>query len=122
MILLALSFPFHMARGNPLNLRHDVPAIAPPPDRKKWERKHGVKPYPVVALSNVIQFNTLTKQARAAIDRDAGTIERDKAIGEQVTLEHVCERVKVEAAVPNGDHVFFDPSDNRFWIYPEGHL
>ena len=69
---------------------------------------------------NASELAQFADQAQAAIARDASTIERDKAIGEQVTLEHVCQRVKVELNIPNGDHVFFDPADNHFWVYPEG--
>jgi hypothetical protein len=114
-------------RRNPstAQLRTDVPAIPNPPDRAEWEREHGAKPYQLdgshLPISSVTRFKlwSFQGQARAAIERDRSTIERAAAIGEQVTLEHVCERVKTECHVPNGDHVFFDSTDNRFWVYPE---
>lgn len=104
---------FHVGQAN--NLRSDVPAIPPPPDRAQWEKEHG-KPYRVPPFRRQSRFN---RQARACLARDYGTIERDKAIDQQVRLDAVCERVKTSAQVREQDEVFFDLKDGNFWVYPE---
>ena len=99
--------------------RGDVPTIPPPPDRAQWEAEHREKPSPILGSgTRQVWLTWKAHQARRCIERDAATIDRDKAISEQVKLDHICERVKVAFQIPNGDHVFFDPSDNRFWVYP----
>ena len=114
---------FHMGRQSTAQrtgLRSDVPTIPPPPDRAQWEADHRVKPSPILGNgTRQVWLAWKAHQARRCIERDSATIDRQKAIGEQVKLDHVCERVKVAFQIPNGDHVFFDPSDNQFWVYPE---
>jgi hypothetical protein len=114
---------FHMAqrqstaptvRPYHFDLRGDVPMIPRPPDRELWKAEHGGKaPFMLYTISPKER-----NQARQAIARDAGTIERAEAIGEQVTLERICERVKTTMHVPDNCHVFFDPQDSEFWVYP----
>jgi hypothetical protein len=114
-------FLLYMAwREETRTFRADVPVIPPPPDRDQWLRDHGVMAYRLtpVGFLNRVRYENFARKARACIERDLTTIDRKKAIGEQVTLEHICERVKVALDIPNGDHVFFDPGDNRFWVYP----
>ena len=117
------------------DLRTDVPAYPGPPDRVQWEREHGVKPLEIVAngykgirvvgrwwnvrLQDGERLERFQKQAKAVIERDYTTLDRVDAITEQTKLEHICERVKVAANVRESDHVFFDPQDGRFWVYPD---
>jgi hypothetical protein len=117
---------FHMGRQSTAQrtgLRSDVPTIPPPPDRAQWEAEHREKPWSVGQRTHragqQLRLRVLTLRARRCIERDLATIDRQKAISEQVKLDHICERVKVAFQIPNGDHVFFDPSDNQFWVYPE---
>lgn len=106
-------------------LRGDVPAIAPPPDRARWEAEHGYEPWPLSDVSRTLRFldklrvARMIGRARACIRRDLATLDRIKAIRESVKLEHICERVKTAHHIEHAE-VFFDPSDNQFWVYPHG--
>jgi hypothetical protein len=95
--------------------RDNIPAYSGPPDRDVWEQQHGVKPY---SLGRVRE--AYVSRALAAIRKDYSTIERNEAIGTQVSLESVCERVQADLELPEESLVFFDPTDKQFWVYPEG--
>jgi hypothetical protein len=118
-LLFLLFMSARAAKQEAKQFRADVPAIPPVPDRARWEAEHRVKPSPIGNGTRRAWLAWKAHQARRCIERDLATIDRSHAIVEQVKLEHICERVKVAFAIQQPDHVFYDPSDNRFWVYPE---
>jgi hypothetical protein len=126
------SIAMKASRPSGSDLRHDIPAIAPPPDRRQWLRDHGKAPYRIIAEERFVN------QAKAIVERDYTTLLRDRAISQHTKLEHVCEVVKQSLIAPRVQleptdacavalaeqmdrelHVFFDPQDGAFWVYPE---
>ena len=59
-------------------------------------------------------------RALAAVAKDYGTIDRDQAIAAQVKLDSVCTAVQFTCDLPDDHLVFFDPSDEQFWVFPSG--
>ena len=96
--------------------RGDIPAYKPP-DRAAWEQEHGVKPY---SLGRVRE--AYVSRALAAIRNDYSAIERGQAIGSEVSLDRVCERVHTDSNLPDDSVVFFDPSGEQFWVYPHASI
>jgi hypothetical protein len=95
-----------------LEFRGDIPAYRPP-DRAAWDHEHGVKSY---SLGRVRE--AYVSRALAAIRKDYSAIERDEAITSEVLLDAVCERVHADSNLREDSIVFFDPSDEQFWVYP----
>lgn len=92
--------------------RDNIPSYRPP-DKTAWEQEHGAKPYPVGRVRDAY-----VGRALAAIRKDYSTIERDETINTQVALDAVHDRVHADLQLPESSLVFFDPSDEQFWVYP----
>ena len=57
-------------------------------------------------------------RALAAIRKDYSTIEREATINTQVALDAVCDRLHADSQLPESSLVFFDATDEQFWVYP----
>jgi len=91
--------------------RNNIPGYKPP-DPAAW--KHGVMPY---SLEHV--RDAYVSRASASVSRDYSSIEFDKTTNSRVALDAVCERVHADSNLPDNHHVFFDPENGQFWVYPE---
>ena len=94
--------------------RHNIPAYRMP-DRAEWESHKGVCPFCIGRVRE-----SYVRRALAAVAKDYATIDRDEAIAAEVKLESVCTAVQFACDLPDGYLVFFDPSDEQFWVFPPG--
>ncbi len=94
--------------------RQNIPAYRMA-DRAEWENQKGVCPLCIGRVKEAY-----VRRAIAAVAKDYGTIDRDKAIAVQVKLDSVCTAVQFACDLPDDDLVFFDPSDEQFWVFPPG--
>jgi hypothetical protein len=94
--------------------RHNIPAYRMP-DRAEWESHRGVRPFCIGRVEE-----PYVTRARAAVAKDYATFDRDKAIAANVALEFVCTAVQFGCELPDDYLVFFDPSNEQFWVFPPG--
>ena len=97
----------------PDELRDNIPAYSGPPDRAAWAAEHGAAPYPIGRVREAY-----VSRALAAIRKDYSTIEREATINTQFALDAVCDRVHADSQLPESSLVFFDATDEQFWVYP----
>ena len=98
--------------------RGDVPVYAAP-DRTAWQQRHPDRPAPFPLEDVPDKF---TSRAQAALRIDESAITTEKVLASRTRLDAICDDVKfrdtARSAVKEEDEVFFDPTDNRFWLYP----
>jgi hypothetical protein len=94
--------------------RHNIPVYRMP-DRAKWENNKGVCPFCICRVRE-----SYVRRALAAVAKDYATIDRDEAIAAEVKLESVCTTVQFACDLPYDYLVFFDPSEEQFWVFPPG--
>ena len=98
--------------------RGDVPVYASP-DRTTWHQRHPDRaaPFPLEDVPD-----KFTSRAQAALRIDESAITTEKVLASRTRLDAICDDVKfrdtARSAVKEEDEVFFDPADNRFWLYP----
>jgi hypothetical protein len=94
--------------------RHNIPVYRMP-DRAEWENHKGVCPFCMGRVGE-----SYVTRALAAVAKDYATIDRDKALAANAALGFVCTAVQFACDLPDDYLVFFDPSQEQFWIFPSG--
>lgn len=100
--------------NQPFQFRHNIPVYRIP-DCAKWEDDKGVCPFCIGRVREAY-----VRCALAAVAKDYATIGRDEAIAGEAKLESVCTRVQFDCDLRDDYLVFFDPSDEQFWVFPPG--
>ena len=102
-----------LADGRRVHLRAEVP-VCEAPDREAWQAKHGVAPY---RLENVEP--KFLSRAKAAATLDSSAIDFETCNRAKARLYEVELRVAWQHGINDSAVVFYDPSDDSFWAYPD---